>query len=162
MPKETEAGTENLISWGLVIPGKGSRLDSTMAIQKEYLPILLESWLLPQFFVFRVTDLKFWLLAYFFNFLLLWKFHKYWTILIARPLDTRPRGVRTLEIHGFWLVLKTLEIHGFWPKALKIHGFLLKKIMPNSFECIVSLVFIATLFCISSVYLKVQLYFGTI
>ena len=31
----------------------------------------------------------------------------------ARPRDTRPRGVRTLEIHGFELVLKTLEIRGF-------------------------------------------------
>ena len=43
----------------------------------------------------------------------------------ARPRDTRPRGVRTLEIHGFELDPKTLEIHGFWPKALKMHGFIL-------------------------------------
>ena len=41
----------------------------------------------------------------------------------ARPRDTRPRGVRTLEMHGFELDPKTLEIHGFWPKALKMHGF---------------------------------------
>ena len=42
----------------------------------------------------------------------------------ARPPDTRPRGVRTLEIHGFELDHKTLEIHGFWPKALKMLGFI--------------------------------------
>ena len=35
-----------------------------------------------------------------------------------------PRGVRTLEIHGFELDPKTLEIHGFWPKALKMLGFI--------------------------------------
>ena len=40
-----------------------------------------------------------------------------------RPRDTRPRGVRALEIHGFELDPKTLEVHGFWPKALKMHGF---------------------------------------
>ena len=41
----------------------------------------------------------------------------------ARPRDTRPRGVRTLEIHGFELDPKTLEIHCFVQKALKIHSF---------------------------------------
>ena len=49
---------------------------------KEYLPNLLETWLLPQFFVFRVRDFKFWLIAYFLISFKCAKFHKYWTTLI--------------------------------------------------------------------------------
>ena len=57
-----------------------------------------------------------------------WTWSRKWNSLMrecstARPWDTRPQEVRTLEIHGFELGPKTLEIHGFWPKALQIHGF---------------------------------------
>ena len=39
--------------------------DLALSFWKEYLPNLLETWLLHQIFVFWVRDLKFWLLAYF-------------------------------------------------------------------------------------------------
>ena len=48
---------------------------------KEYLPNLLETWLLLQFFVSKVTDFKFWLFAYFFIFLNCTKFQQVWTTL---------------------------------------------------------------------------------
>ena len=46
-----------------------NKISSKLEIQKllkEYLPNLLETWLLHQIFVFWVRDLKFWLLAYLF------------------------------------------------------------------------------------------------
>ena len=43
---------------------------------KEYFPNLLETWLSPRFFVFRVRDLKFCLLAYFLNSFICAKFQK--------------------------------------------------------------------------------------
>ena len=55
---------------------------STQRIYKEYFPNLLETWLLPRFFVFRVRDLKFWLLTYFLISFNCAKFQKVWTTLM--------------------------------------------------------------------------------
>ena len=44
----------------------------------QYLPNLLETWLLPRFFVSKVRDFKFWLLAYFLFPLTVRSFSKIW------------------------------------------------------------------------------------
>ena len=54
---------------------------------KGYLSNLLETALLPRFFVFWVRDFKFWLLAYFFIFFNCAKFQQDWATLMINVFD---------------------------------------------------------------------------